>query len=231
MIVLHIGFPKSGSTTIQTFLKANEEPLRALSIDYTRVGRRRQKAHHNLSFELKGWDGKINPKAGRLSDLARNAHKSGHRVTVISSELLSDLKPRQIRLLAKELEPAEQPFRIILIMRDQLSATVSLYGQKIRYGDKTFNFDEFFFGFTKTKKFDQFDVVQRWVNVFGWHSMRVRVLERTLLVNEDLIDDFVSNIDLDPNSPDIKSLQRQPSVNESAGWKKRCARYLPRSAL
>jgi hypothetical protein len=29
----------------------------------------------------------------------------------------------------------------------------------------------------------------------------------------------VSNIDLDPNSPDIQSLQRQPNVNESAGWK------------
>jgi hypothetical protein len=219
MIILHIGLPKSGSTTIQSFLEANQEPLRTLSIDYTRVGRHRQKAHHTLSFELKGWNGRMNPRAGRLAEVAGDARNSGHRLTIMSSELLSDLKPHQIRFLAQALAPAEQPFRIVVIMRDQLSAIVSLYSQKTRYGKKTFDFDQFFSGFIKSMKFDQFDVVDRWVSVFGWESMRVRVLNEALLVNGDLIDDFFTAIDVDPHMPQIISLQRQPNVNESAGWK------------
>ncbi len=219
MIVLHIGFPKAGSTTIQTFLEANQEQLRTLSIDYTRVGRRRQKAHHTLAFELKGWDARMNPKAGRLEDVARHVRRSGHATTILSSELFSDLKPRQIRHLAKELAPAEQPFRIILIMRDQLSAIVSLYGQKIRYGDKTFDFDEFFAGFTRSKKFDQYGIVERWADVFGWAAIKIRILERSLLTNGDLIDAFIQGIDVDPDSPQIGALSRPSNVNESAGWR------------
>lgn len=39
MLIVHIGAKKAGSSSIQTFLSANEKLLRRFSIDYTRIGR------------------------------------------------------------------------------------------------------------------------------------------------------------------------------------------------
>ena len=51
MIVIHIGLKKSGSSSIQAFLKANEDALQGLSVDYPPTGRA-ARAHHNLALDI-----------------------------------------------------------------------------------------------------------------------------------------------------------------------------------
>jgi len=47
MLIVHIGAKKAGSSSIQTFLSANEELLRRFSIDYARAGRTNSNSHQN----------------------------------------------------------------------------------------------------------------------------------------------------------------------------------------
>jgi hypothetical protein len=219
MIVVHIGFPKTGSTTIQTFLDANDEALLGMSIDYTRLGRHERKGHHQLVHELKGMAARVNPLSGGVADVGERARVSGHRTTIISSEIFSACDGDEVRRLHAALSPAGQSFRIVLYIRDLLGFVPSSYAQKIRYGVNTYDFDEFFETRKSERRFEQFEVAERWAGVFGWDALKVRVLDPALLLNGDLIDDFLATADLDPDLPQLRALPRQARVNESAGWK------------
>lgn len=218
MIVIHIGFPKSGSSTIQTFLDANEQALRGLSIDYTGVGRRARKGHHQLVHELKSRADRFDPRGGRLADVGPHVRDSGYETTILSSELFSNCSASEIKRVADALAPASQPVRIILIIRDLIGFVPSSYAQKIRYGNNVYDFDEFFKERLSEGRFEQYEVAERWAEVFGWDALKVRVLDPALLLNGDLIDDFLFSAGLDPNIETLRSMPRQARVNESAGW-------------
>jgi hypothetical protein len=64
MIVIHIGFPKAGSTTIQTYLNTNQAALRGLSIDFPTLGLANRANHHTIAHELAGRMERIKPKHG-----------------------------------------------------------------------------------------------------------------------------------------------------------------------
>ena len=225
MIVVHIGLPKCGSATIQTFLNENDEALRALAVDYPRVGRvmrrARQsfaKAHHNFANELKGRAEKFNPVAGRVTDLPEHIRNSSFGTTVLSSEAFATCNAEAIERLGPVLKSAGQPVRIVMVIRSLMAQAPSSYAQRIRHGYNTHDFDAFFDQWRQDDRFNPFEIASRWAGVFGWDAMRVRVLDPSRLLNGDLIDDFLDGLDLDPDALALRALPRQPRVNESAGW-------------
>ncbi len=219
MIVVHIGLPKSGSTTIQTFLGANEEALRKQSIEYPQVGRGRRIAHHNFAHELKGRIAKFNPASGTVSELADYLQEASCKTTLISSELLASCDRGMVERFGEALSGLGQPIRIVLIIRNLVDLAPSSYAQKIRYGLNTYDFDEFFKFMLAQDRFNPFQIASHWGATFGIDAIRVRVLEPAQLLNGDLIDDYLLTAGLDPDNPALRNLERQDRVNESAGWR------------
>jgi hypothetical protein len=219
MIVLHIGMPKAGSTTIQTFLEENADALRSLSIDYPSVGRKHSKDHSALIKELRKQVGGSDVQAGSIPALVAHLKTSNYGATIISAEMFSRQGEQRVVNLKEKLSAASQPFRIIMVIRDLMDQIVSMYGQKVRFGNNTYDFDKFFDQRVDEIFFNPFATAKLWAEIFGWEALRVRPLDRNYLLNGDLIDDFLSCSGLDPERPEIRSLPRQERLNESSGWK------------
>ena len=219
MIFIHIGLPKAGSTTIQKFMSANETGLRELSLDYPSVGRLNGGAHHNIASELKGKAEKFRPDAGRVSDLVTYLRDTPYNTTVLSSESLWLNKVEVIKSFAASLADVGKPIRIIMVIRNSVDFAPSAYGQKIRNGGKTFDFDTYFNRRQGRDGFNVFDAASRWADAFGWDALIVRALDPAMLVEGDLISDFLSQVGLDPQAPAVRDLPRQPRANVSAGWR------------
>ena len=220
MIYIHIGMSKAGSTTIQMFMSANHTGLRELSVDYPLIGRASNRnAHHNLIFELKGRAGKFKPEAGRVADLSTYLRETPYNTTVLSSENLWLNSVEVIKSFAASLADVGKPIRIILVIRNLVDFAPSTYGQKVRNGGKTHDFDAYFKERQGRDGFNVFDAVSRWADVFGWDALIVRALDPSLLVEGDLISDFLSQVGLDPRALAVRDLPRQPRSNVSPGWK------------
>jgi hypothetical protein len=219
MIYIHIGLSKAGSTTIQKFMAANETGLRELSVDYPPIGRPNKGAHHNIASELKGRAEKFKPDAGRVSDLVTYLRDTPCNTTVLSSEGLWLSNAGVIKGIAARLADVGKQIRIIMVIRNLVEFAPSTYGQKIRNGGHTFDFDTYFNRRLGRDGFDVFDAASRWADVFGWDALIVRALDPAMLVDGDLISDFLTQVGLDPQAPAVRDLPRQPRANIAPGWK------------
>ena len=102
LIVIHIGLPEAGSASIQNFLSMNEEALRALSIDYPKIGRGDRKNHQNFSNELKGEE-TFDPGIGTLEEFYIHSCSDPCQARVISAEEFGTLEPEYIEELKRML--------------------------------------------------------------------------------------------------------------------------------
>jgi hypothetical protein len=219
MIFIHIGLPKAGSTTIQKFMSANETALRALSVDYPPVGRLNKGAHHNIASELKGKGEKFRPDAGRVSDLVTYLRDTRCNTTLLSSESFYSIKVEELKSFAARLSDVGKPIRIVMVIRDMVDFAPSTYAQKVRHGGKTYDFDAYFNRRQGRDGFNVFGAASRWADAFGWDALIVRALDPAMLVDGDLISDFLTQVGLDPQAPAVRDLPRQPRANVSPGWK------------
>ncbi|MEO7026938.1 MAG: hypothetical protein ABI056_05225 [Caulobacteraceae bacterium] len=222
MIVIHIGMPKAGSTTLQQFLKANDEALREMSIDYPRAGREHPTHnlnHRNFANGILERNRRILERSGSLDDIVRYLGDNEYASTILSSEELFRAGEPAIRRAQALLAPIGREIRIILIIRDPRERLPSAYAQRVRFGVSADDFDTFFKFRAVNDEVDQFKVAERWAKVFGWPAIRVRLLSPPALRGGDLITDFLASAGLDPDAPELAALPRPPRANESPGWK------------
>jgi len=218
MFVLHIGLKKSGSSSIQSFLMANQDALRAMSIDFAATGRKQRKAHHNFAHEAMG-NAKFDAAQGTLANLAQASTDRRMARVMISSEMFEGCDAVAVAKIKAGLGDVGRDFRIVLIIRDLLDLIPSSYAQKIRFGMNVFDFDTFFDERMRQSRVDYFETASRWGDVFGWERLRVRPLDTRYLKNGDLIDDFLDAAGVDLLDPRIGALERPGLVNAAASWK------------
>lgn len=222
MIVIHIGMPKAGSTTLQHFLRANDEALRGMSIDYPRVGRElpiHDLSHRNIANGILERTTRIHKTRGTLADMMIYLNSTKYAMTIISSEELFRAGEPAIKRTQSLFESLLQEIRIVLIIRDPAGRIPSAYAHGVRAGASTGDFDTFFEFTVVNDKVDQFKVAARWASVFGWPSIHVRLLSPAALRGGDLTTDFLASAGLDPDAPELSALPRPPRANESPGWK------------
>ena len=218
MIVIHIGLAKAGSTTIQWFLKDNEDALRAYLVDYAIVGRGRHPNHRNLSSEILDAPEYEHDRGGlrSLADYWRDALAD---TMIISAEQLEACDTNQALRFSELRRNDSEEIRIVMIIRDLISQTPSSYAQMVKTGQRVHSFDNFFKKRMQSSRVDQAWTAQQWANAFGWASLRVRLLAPDQLVNNDLIDDFLCQLDIDVDEMWAQSLYRRGSMNVTPGWR------------
>ena len=218
MLAIHIGLRKAASASIQSFLTINEETLRSNSIDYPISGRRGRKDHHNLCSEVMDRK-KFSPELGTISDLIEHIGNNIYKTTIISSEMFEGASSEAVISLYEKLAATGEEMRVIMVVRDLISLMPSSYFQKIRFGIKTYDFDEFFESRIKEPRVHFSDTAKIWAEIFGWENLRIIDLNAARPAGMDLMDDFLNASGVGQRSGPDFHLIRPGIVNASSGWR------------
>jgi hypothetical protein len=133
---VHAGTHKTGTTSIQTFLRDNRDWFGANGVLIPRSGRSENDAgHHNLALQLLGLPDFV-PERGGLQELTGELRASDLDTACISSENFSHLARRPdvlVRLRDAILAAGYTPL-VVMYLRPQVSYVVSIYAEIVKNG-------------------------------------------------------------------------------------------------
>jgi hypothetical protein len=136
-IFLHVGFHKTGTTSLQDALNRHRAELLTQGLVYPKT--RRFRAHHEFAWSAgqRGWGWKQfgGSQAGpgparRMFRLIRSSKKD----VIISSEFLSELTPEKIKKLVSSI--GDKDLRVIFTVRPVAKILPSSYQQEVKNGSK-----------------------------------------------------------------------------------------------
>ena len=220
--IIHIGPPKTGSTTIQKFLWKNRDTLKSRGILIPSVKSDEifdgSVLHYHL-YSIACYDDL--PQTSLKYDWHHFSTKNFAQfdvnlckkhfdsflsdqfpLTLLSFECLCELNQGNIVRLKEYLDTHFQEYTIIAYLRRQPELFVSWYSQVIQVGVLPFDsdIDEFVSSYfhDKNRAFDNYqNMLQRWSNVFGKESIKPRIFDRKEMVKNDLLTDFSSTLGID----------------------------------
>lgn len=204
-IILHIGTNKTGTSSIQSFLFKNKEALREKNILYTDKFIFNH-AHHNIAKLFKGASPKeLNIQSNWLKILEKEMYS--YETIILSSELFHTIQ--DLSLLQNFLKSYD--VTVILYIRDHLTYLASWYQQAVQLRNITCKFDEFVkLDYTRL---DYNHLINRWKNAFGSTAVKVRVFDRSKLINNDIIDDFISHANIKKIIKNNYKFTNNPSIS------------------
>ncbi len=222
-IFLHIGLEKTGSTTLQAMGAANRDLLRTKGILYPSSAGSPNHTRLALYASSGATLQDVRQIAGLGPDrafaefqqdfpdlLRQEIEESGCARVWLSNEHLSSRvrTPSELWRLAHLLKTLATDIRIIVYIRHQPDLLVSQYSTKIRsgnVGDVSLPRSEkdYYFNFAR--------LLQRWSSVWGKAALEVRIFDRGLLKDGDIVKDFFGAIGVELDS----QFQRPSLLNQS----------------
>lgn len=131
-VFVHVGLPKTGTSSIQQSLRLSRKELAAL--DYGVPGStrfaQREAVWDLLGRRVGGAKGGAVP--GSWQRLVEEIRRSKESAQLVSEELLVHARPRHARRIAKELEPFE--LNVVVTVRDLTTAVPSMWQQEVLTG-------------------------------------------------------------------------------------------------
>jgi len=229
---IHIGAPKTGSTTLQKFCSDNRRVLYQQGILYPDISLRGY-GHHDLAFLLSGGYPEWATSQDRsLADLAKElirAAKDCDRALLLSSENFY-LYPEPEKLFDFLNQCAVTPkFRVVIIVyiRRQDEAHESWYNQTIKAQGYTHTFDESIKAFSTL--WDYALNLDRWAKIFGAENIVVRPYERDQMIDGNVVADFLNVIGLSSTDFTVPSEQVNTGINRDLLEFQRSLNKLPLS--
>ena len=187
-ITIHAGLHKTGSTTIQHFLSANRQQfLDQYGIYIPAEGHRGLEAHHNLSWELRGFL-RFEERRGTWEDLYREC--TDYDNILISSEDFCSVP-------ADKLAPKLERYRskkILFYFRRQDDLLASAYSQQVKSGRVIDTPQRFIRNSGSRRKFKFGTFFQDWAENLGKENIALTALHKSALEGGDLLIDFVSKV-------------------------------------
>lgn len=221
-IYLHIGSEKTGTTTIQDFLKINRQSLLEHGVFIPKINHAlipaaiSEPGYHDHIFSSVGAFTEHRKKELKrvwLDRLRTEILSARATCCILSNEFFSSRlrKENEVRNFRKFLKsiPGVNNVYIVIYIRPPLNTAISLFSTAVKAGA--------FYNEFPTPSNTYFNNVvnhrqtlELWLNVFGFESLRVRLFEKSSLLNMSLIDDFINTLalpDLDYSIPE-KSTSR-----------------------
>lgn len=212
--LIHIGMPKTGSSTIQAFLKLNAGALSAQGIRHDPLNPRFGSQYELAATGLvRSGTSMSDAVALRVLGLraceAQRAYvdtfeerlQQGvphwrERVYLGSSEHIHAwlTRPEQIRALDDMLKRYFDDVRYLIYLRPQSEMVLSAYSERIRRGE-TLSFEAHFK--QRLKSLNYWRSLQLWARVLGDGRITPRLLTSDALVGGDLLDDFCAQVGID----------------------------------
>lgn len=222
-LYLHIGTEKTGTTSVQKFFRANRERLAAHGIVYPvapgnqnhqgLAAAAQDPAKHGplrRAMGIRAEDEAQNYRSEMMAKLAVEFRRRPYRLAVMSGEHCSSrlMEDEELVWLKDQLSPFFENIHIVVYIRRQDDYLLSTYSTAIKSGatyplrlppDRMIR-----------QRYDHWELLERWVRVFGRDRVICRKFERAALRNGDIVDDILEVIGIDP-----AGYERPEDVNES----------------
>lgn len=203
---LHIGYNKTGSSSIQAMLAGNRDTLASIGIYYPRSGEFNN-AHYGLSAALIGHPTALPEGIPDIKELSCKLldeldELSSPQDLIFSSEYLCCATPKQISYTRAWLDEAfpEAAIRIIVYLRRHDEWFTSLFNQNEKQfsGDYPLTYDPDINSYVIHALKANFPsphyllVLDSWATSFGIENIVVRPFQASKLKNSCVCDDFLS---------------------------------------
>lgn len=209
-VYIHIGMPKTGTSSIQVFLAKNVDGLKANDVCYPELENLRAAKEGRVTSGNMGYISRSLlptfhadfPESSNsqelLSQLAESVNSSENSKVILSSEFLSVVPEKGLSELYKAL--SEHKVRIIVYFRAQEKFIQSVYAQRVKRHEETESPDAFVEKrLKKDSILNYYKMLEQLSKVFGKSNIIVRVYEKEQLVNNNLLEDFLDAIGIKRN--------------------------------
>jgi hypothetical protein len=211
-LIVHIGTPKTGTTSVQELLFKNRAALNSQGFHFLQcAGERnnRELAVYSLRDdvpdEILRWRGIRTPEQRaafrdglkeRLQEELSSLGDSIHTVIVSSEQLSARLNHcDEVGRFQSLVSPHFSDIRILVWLREQCNMATSRYSTAVRSG-VTLGFRAFMNDcHPGNPLFNYLDLLDRWADVFGRENITPRVFHRDHFVQGDLLSDFIAAIE------------------------------------
>lgn len=224
--ILHIGTPKTGTTSIQATLFHNRKKLLKDGINYFNLTMTHHAVAQMFDSKDKSRSKLINHESITKPDqtkpiLLTEIKKNRSKYFVISSESLGMLKEAGVRELKKFLAPHFDAFKIISYVRNPYEYASSAAQQLIKAGavhetlyKNTLKKGSHPGAGSLSPQYKRRIVAYN--NLFGKENVIVREFSRPTLKNQDVIDDFFeAAFNYSATLKNIKKLNQNDSLDQS----------------
>lgn len=207
---IHIGTPKTGTTSIQKFLYKNREALKAIDYYYPIA---LSENHWELPISLgvlhyskNSSNVYVKLAKERLEELRNEIYKNKYSNYIFSSELFyeySNDKNIIIELKAYFKELGFSKIIIIVYIRDIVSFILSFYIEELK-SDRKFHY--LMFEDEKRNKFYKKDLINykkilsSYIKIFGKENLIVKIFDKKYFFKKDLIKDFCNSLQIQWNN-------------------------------
>lgn len=201
---MHLGTHKTGTTSIQRTLTANQALLQTMGFSVPRAGRSLpQDGHHNIAWELAG-DERFDPRRGTFDDVLHEVVAAGMSRAVLSSEDFEYLHARPERLQRLADGFARIGFAVVpvIYLRPQAGYAESLYAELVKHGLAE-PFDAFLDTLLRTGEYRfgdwrfTFDYARLLANVAAVFGESLTIVRSYTAARDDVVEDFLRVIGAD----------------------------------
>ena len=142
-MVLHIGYPKTGTSTLQRFLYVSRDELAERDVLYPADSERRM-AQHNVAWSISA-DVRFEPEALTFDQLEDLWEQSGKATMILSSEdFVQNRDPTMVVDRVREFaERTGVAIDVVVFVRAQHAYINSLYSQRAKFFTERRRFAEF----------------------------------------------------------------------------------------
>ncbi len=214
--ILHIGTGKTGSTSVQTYLRAHASNLEEASVcaplEWSAASpflllntRSAHQVRAHLDIDRYNFEGR---RQRYLDSLAEEISNSRAEDLVLSSEHFAGETAQGISLLRKWLDEFCDSVEVILYVRRQDRHAVSLHSTRV----KSNNIKPIFSNSMDGHFYDE--LLLKWSSIFNASEITVRVFERERLVGGDVVTDFLRTIGVDVEVAKISTTNESLSLEK-----------------
>lgn len=206
--ILHIGPMKTGSTSIQFWLDRNAADLAAQGRHVpTSLGRNMSSLAYiaqaqAFDRELSALDNsRVSALRTELAALPAAIH-----TVIFSGEMIGQIlnEAREIQALRSMLDEFFNDYVIVTYLRRQDELSLSRYSTSLRRGEKRAR--------PLSKPFDYEVALNLWSEAFGREALRVRLFDREVMPEGDVVRDFAEAAGLPYHGTGETPLNRNPSL-------------------
>ena len=183
--VLHIGPPKTGTSSLQVAFRNNREALWRRGILYPGSfwGKPRERAHHKLARVINGEDAEQCGLPENWQEIFFDETADAD-ICVLSSEFFSNIRNPEV---VASLFPASRT-RVVIYVREPVTHAVSTYQKNIKNLNLCFSFQEF----SEFYRTPYLHLVDCWSGAFGRENVLLRPYDREVMRGGDIVADFAN---------------------------------------